>query len=232
MPVKYLFFLLFTLLFINDCAAQDTVARRNRLSDSVVEHFFELKAKPGVKEGSYTAFLRRKILLAKGEYKNGQRVGVWQFFDVFGNLSERYDYDNKQFTFEAPLYANADLSYRFDDSLKKGDRLTRPLKIGGTYMGYVPYFNIFQVPFDTGDIETDSFVAVIELLVSPLGRLADYKVRLVSAYYQNDQIFSMDVGLFSDEDRTFRPATLNGRPVMSRILIKCYVSSRGELDFY
>jgi len=73
---------------------------------------------------------------------------------------------------------------------------------------------------------------VIELLVSPLGRLADYKVRLVSAYYQYDQIFSMDVGLFSDEDRTFRPATLNGRPVMSRILIKCYVSSRGELDFY
>ena len=99
-------------------------------------------------------------------------------------------------------------------------------------MGYVPYLNIFRVPFDTYDIETDSFLAVIDLLISPMGRLADYKVRLVSSYYQYDRIFSMDINEFSEEDRTFVPATLNGRPVMSRILIKCYVSSNGELDFF
>ena len=232
MPVKYHFFILFTLPFINACFAQDTVARRNRLSDSVVEHFFELKANPGVKEGLYTAVLRRKILLAEGKYKNGQKIGVWQFFDVSGNLNERYNYDKKQFTYEAPLYAGADLSYMFDDTLKKGDRLTRPLKIGGIYYGFIPYLSIFKLPFDTMDIETDSFGAVVELLISPLGRLAEYKVRVSSAYYQYDRIFTMDLDLFSEEDRTFVPATLNGRPVMSRILIKCYVSSKGDLDFY
>jgi len=232
MSVKYLFLLLLTSPFVNDCFAQDTVAHRNRLSDSVVEHFFELRSNPGVKEGIYTAVLRRRILLAKGEYKNGQKTGVWQFFDLFGNLSERYNYDSKQFTFEAPLYANADLSYRFDDTLKKGDRLTRPLKIGGIYYGFIPYLSIYKLPFDTMDIETDSFGAVVELLISPLGRLAEYKVRVSSAYYQYDRTFTMDLGLFSEEDRTFVPATLNGKPVMSTILIKCYVSSKGELDFY
>ena len=149
-----------------------------------------------------------------------------------GNLNERYNYDKKQFTYEAPLYAGADLSYMFDDTLKKGDRLTRPLKIGGIYYGFIPYLSIFKLPFDTMDIETDSFGAVVELLISPLGRLAEYKVRVSSAYYQYDRTFTMDLGLFSEEDRTFVPATLNGKPVMSTILIKCYVSSKGELDFY
>jgi hypothetical protein len=65
-----------------------------------------------------------------------------------------------------------------------------------------------------------------------MGRLADYKVRVTSAPYQYDHIFTMDVKLFKDEDRRFIPATRNGVNVISRILIKCYVTSYGTLDFY
>jgi hypothetical protein len=232
MSSKNILLLFLNLLMVTRCFGQDTVSQRNRLSDSVVEHFFVKKSKPAVREGPYLVTLKRRIPLVRGHYTNGIKTGIWQFFDVTGAQNEKYNYDTKQFTYEAPIYADADLNYSFDDSLKIGDKLTRPLKIGGIYFGFVPYLNIFRVPFDVSDMNSDTFVALIELLISPLGRLADYQVRLVSAYYNFDQIYSLDINLLSEEDRTFTPATLNGIPVISRILIKCYVSPRGELDFY
>jgi hypothetical protein len=171
-------------------------------------------------------------LLCVGNYNNGRKAGTWQFFDVAGRLNEKYNYDKGMFTYEAPLYANADLQYMFDDSIKHGDKLTRPLKIGGIYMGYVPYLNIFRLPFSTLDIDTYYFGAAVELLISPLGRLAGYRVRLVSDFYQYDRTFTMDTSLFSEEDKTFTPATFNSQPVMCRIFIKCFVTTDGTLDFY
>jgi hypothetical protein len=232
MPVKKVLLLLLNVFLVTHCFSQDSVAQRNHLSDSVIEHFFVLKSDPKIRQGPYFVLLHRRVALVKGQYKNGAKTGLWQFFDISGRLSERYNYDKKMFTYEGPLYAGADLSYLFDDSLKKGDRLTRPLKIGGVYFGYIPYLNIFKVPFDPLDLNMDLFSAEIELLISPMGRLADYKIRLFSGYYGYDHIFTMDISQFSDEDRSFTPATHNGIPVICRILIKCYVGSKGDLDFY
>jgi hypothetical protein len=191
-----------------------------------------LRSDPQKKVGPYTVFLRRRILLVKGNYSNGKKSGLWQFFDLSGRVDERYNYDQKKYTFEGPFYESPDFKYLFDDSLKMGDRLTRPLKIGGIYFGFIPYLNIFRVPFETYNIDTDAFMAYIELLISPMGQLADYNIRLVSNYYQYDQTFNMATSLFSKEDRTFVPATLNGMPVMSRIIITCYITPRGGLDFF
>jgi len=175
--------------------------------------------------------LHHKMLMARGYYKNGKKTGFWQFFDSAGRLNEKYNYDREKFTYEAPLQSD-DFSFLFDDSLQVGDRLTRPLRVGGIYYGYLPYLSLFRLPFDTYDIHTESFDAYLELLISPLGRLADYKVRVTSSQYRYDHIFTMDVKLFSEEDRKFIPATRNGVNVISRILIKCYVTSYGTLDFY
>lgn len=230
--MKYIFLLLISLFLIADSYAQDSIPRREKLSDSVKAHYFVRRLNPSVKVGTYVVYYRRKTLLVVGHYRDGKKVGTWQFFDIKGNLNQRYSYDKKKFTYEAPLYSSADFSFLFDDTLKKGDRLTRPLHIGGIYYGYLPFLNIFKVPFDTWNVDMDEFDAYIELLISPMGRLADYKIRLVSAYYQYDQIFDLDVNLFSDEDRTFLPATKNGDPVISRIQIRCFVTADGGLDFY
>jgi hypothetical protein len=230
--VKYRFLLIFSLFYTANCAGQDTLSQRARLSDSVIAHYHVLGSAPNIKVGRYLVYLKRRTLLVRGNYNNGKKSGVWQFFDVKGNMNQKYNYDKKTFTFEAPLYASGDFSFLFDDSLKKGDRLTRPLKIGGIYYGFIPYLNIFKLPFDTYNIDTSLFEAYIELLISPMGRLADYNIRVVSADYHYDHIFNMDINLFSDEDRTFIPATKNHVPVMSRILIKCFVTPQGGLDFY
>jgi hypothetical protein len=232
MSVKKLLLLFVVIFCITDCFAQDTLrSKKNWLTDSVIERYNVLRADPAVKDGPYKAFFKRKTVIASGNYKNGRHTGVWQFFDQRGRLVEKYNYDKDKFTYIAPIYARDYLSYMLDDTLKKGDRVSRPLKIGGIYYGFIPYINIFQVPFDTFDVNTDAFEANIELLISPMGLLADYKVRLSSQFYEYDHIFNMDVHLLDDADRRFLPATLNGKPVMSRIIIKCVVNPNGKLDF-
>jgi hypothetical protein len=190
-----------------------------------------LKSDPEIKQGPYNAFFRRKTLIVSGHYKNNIKTGSWFFYNPAGKLIEKYNYDKHAFIYEGPLYEAQYLSYLFDDTLRMGDRVMRPLKAGGPYYGYIPYLNLFQVPFNMVDLDTNDFTANVELLISPLGRLADYSVRLTSDYNDYDYVFKLDVNLFSDEDRSFAPATVNGKAVMSRIIVKCFVTDQGGLDF-
>lgn len=229
--VKNTFILIIAIFYFNNCFSQDTVGRKNRLTESVTERFYVLKSNPKIKEGPYFALYQHKTYIAAGKYKNGKKAGIWQFFNPKGKLVEKYNYDLKSLTYEARLDSTDDLRFLFDDTLKKTDQVTRPLKIGGCYYGFIPYVTLFKLPFDTFSVYTPYFKATIELLISPLGRLADYAVHLTSPFYDYDRTFTMDINLFSDEDRTFSPSTLNGKPVLSRIIIQCIVTEDG-LDFY
>lgn len=229
--MKNIFLFIITFLPITNSFAQEIVERKNRLTDSVIERFYVLKTDKSTKQGPYKAIYQRKTLIAAGNYNNGKKIGNWNFYDTKGRLVERYNYDTNTYRFEAQLDTGTNLSFFFDEKIKKSDIVTRPVKVGGVYFGFIPYVSLFQVPFDTFDINTNLFNAYVELLISPGGRLADYKVHLISAYYQYNYTTSMDVNLFSEADRTFLPATLNGVPILSRIFIQCWVTSNGMLNF-
>jgi len=220
------------IFYLFNCYGQDTIERKNRLSDSVIEKFHVIKTNPTIKQGAYRAIFRHKTVVALGNYKDNKRTGIWHFYNTMGQVVERYNYDSHLITFEARLKKSDDIGYFFDDSLKTTDTLTRPLKIGGCYFGFIPYLNQFQLPFSLYDANANYFDADVELLISPLGRLAEYKVHVISDFYHYDRHFTWDVSLFSEEDRTFIPATLNGKPILSRIIIQCVVTDSGGLDFY
>jgi hypothetical protein len=230
--VKYTFFIVIVLFSVNRCFAQDTIERKNKLTDSVIERFYVLKSAPQVKQGPYKAFFRRKVLIAAGNYKNDKKVGTWNFYATTGNLIEKFNYDTNSLLYEGPLPKGSPIGFLFDEKINKTDTVTRPIKIGGTYYGFIPYLNVFKLPFDTEDINTDFINAIIELLISPGGRLADYKVHLISERYQYDQTFNLSTDLFSEADKTFVPAKLNGRPILCRIMIKCSISHDDGLNFY
>jgi hypothetical protein len=230
--LKNIFSIIIFSIYTANSLAQETVERKNRLTDSVIERFFVLKSNPEIRQGLYKAFYQRRTLIAIGNYNNGKKTGNWNFYDTMGRLAERYDYDTNTFKFEGPLYTGTYLSFVVDEKVTKTDTFTRPVKIGGTYFGFIPYVNLFHLPFDTFDINTDTFEAYVELLISPGGRLADYKVHLASSYYQYNHTVNMDINLFSEADRTFVPATLNGKPILSRIFIRCWVTPNAQLDFY
>lgn len=229
---KTIFIITFNIFFICACFAQETIDRKNRLTDSVIERFQVLKTNREIKNGIYSAYFRRKTVVATGIYTDGVRTGVWNFYDHNGKLKQTYNYDDKSLRFLSPLDTTDDLHYRFDSKIKSTDTVTRPFKIGETYFGYIPYISIFQLPFETFGIDTDQFIAEVELLISPLGVLADYKVHVLSAAYQYDHTVDLDVKLFNKDDRYFVPATVNKQPIVSSIFIKCTVNPDGSLDFY
>lgn len=230
--MKTIFLFIILLLYFDSSFAQDTVEQKNRLSESVIERFFVLKADKKTKQGPYRALLKRRTIVAAGYYSKDKKTGTWNFYKQDGSLCETYNYDTNEITFEAPVYTTDDLGYQIDDTVKKTDRVTRPLKIGGCYYGFIPYVNLFKLPFDSYGVNTDSFNAYVELLISPLGRLADYKVHLLSALYDYNRTFSLDVHLFAEPDQKFIPATFNGKPVLSRIIIRCIIAGNDSLDFY
>ena len=220
------------ILYLSNCFAQETIERRNRLTDSVIEKFSVLAVDKTTKQGPYQALFKRRRVIATGNYVNNKKRGIWSFYKPNGIRVESYDYSNNELTFESPLDTMADVHYLVDEKLADSDVVTRSVKIGGVYYGLIPYLTIFRLPFDTMDLNTNNFDVYVELLISPLGRLAEYKVRLISAFYQYDHSFSLDVNLFSEADKTFVPVTVNGKAVVSRLLIRCYLSQEGILDFY
>jgi antitoxin component YwqK of YwqJK toxin-antitoxin module len=217
---------------LSDCFSQETAEKKNWLNDNVIEKFQVLKNKPEVRNGAYEALYRRRVPVAQGTYTNNKKTGMWRFYDPKGKLMQVFDYDSRTIRYEAKEYTqSSDFYYAVDKEIADTDKITKPLKIGGRYFGYLPYLGLYQPPFNPYEWGTDGCVAIVELLISPLGRLADFKVRTNCSLIQYDQTITMNINLFKEEDRQFIPATYNGQPVLSRIMIRCRLKPNGELDF-
>lgn len=216
--------------FVSCAIAQDSVMRKNRLTQTVTEHFFVLKSNKDIKQGLYQALCKRKIALASGDYENNKRVGLWHFYDKYGRLVQNFDYDRKSISWEKrdDTLTAMHIRYAFDTIIKDSDRVTKPLKAGGIYYGYLPYLELFKLSDDYAGTDFSQFSAVLEILVSPGGRLADFKVHIQSAIDERVTTFSTD--LIDEDDREFVPATINNKPVISRIFVKCRITDEGELD--
>ena len=238
--MKYI--LLFTVLLSSrlNCFAQETSKKTEKLTDSVTEHFFVLKSDGVTRHGLYQAIYRKNIAVASGQYTNGKRTGTWHFYDKRGNLLENYDYDHNEFLYEAPEDTTSPMRYKVDRLLSETDKTRKPYHPGGRYYGYLPFIAAYKVPlydFGFSDDVIDLLInrhlisANIELLVSQGGRLADFKVRIISPQFQIDYTTNFDPNLFSEYDRKFIPATVNGEPVLCRITISCRVQKNGKLDF-
>jgi hypothetical protein len=233
MYLKKILPFIFSLLYFTNCFAQEIIEKKNKLNDNVTEKFQVLKDNESIRNGSYQAIYRRRVPIAQGNYTNGKKTGMWRFYDPKGKLMQVYDYDNHMLKYEAKEYAaSSSFFYTIDKEVADTDKITKPLKIGGRYYGYLPYLGLYQPPFNPYEYGTNGCVAIVELLISPLGRLAEYKVRTACSLLEYDQTITMNVNLFKEEDKQFIPATFNGEPVVSRILIRCHLNQDGALDFF
>jgi hypothetical protein len=184
-----------------------------------------------VRHGLYQAFYKRKHLVAQGLYTMGAKTGSWHFFNRADKLMQLYDYSAAALKYEARQSQASYIRYLVDETITDSDRITKPVKVGGRYYGYLPYLELYKTPFDPYQYNIYGGQAVIELLISPLGRLAGYKVHAVCPMMDFDQTIEMDVNLLKEEDREFIPATLNFKPIISRILVRCRITDDGGLDF-
>jgi hypothetical protein len=196
-----------------------------------MERISVLKSDKSTRQGLYQAVSSKNIAVASGQFDNDKKTGIWHFFDLQGHQLQNYDYTNKKLLFEAVEDTTSNLRYFVDKLLTDSDRTTKPVKAGGRYFGYIPYLKLFKLPAYLMDINRYLSVAVVELLVSPGGRLADFKVHIYSgANYE--KVFNMSTDMPNDEDKVFIPATVNGEPIGCRIMIKCQINNDGGINFF
>lgn len=228
---KILLFIL-SFFYISNCLAQEIIEKKNHLTNKVIERFHVLKDSEQIKHGLYQALYKRKTAVASGNYIKGKKTGIWYFYDPNGKVLQIYNYTKDSVRYEAREDTASDLRYLIDKIIGDTDRVTKPIKAGGRYFGYLPYLALFKTPFTMYEFGSSSFVAIVELLISPMGRLASYKVRVVAGLFNYDQTTTFDVKLLKEEDRQFIPATYNGEPILSRVIIRCRLNNDGGLEFY
>ncbi|MDB5010740.1 MAG: hypothetical protein JWQ06_1529 [Mucilaginibacter sp.] len=198
------------------------------MTNTVVEQYHTIIEKDReIKQGLYQA-LYRKTIIASGMFTNDKKTGVWHFYNNKGQSFENYNYDTNNLLGEAPEDSTSNFRYTIDDTFKPGDRITKPIKVGGRYFGYLPYLKLFKIPADMANINRELYIAVLELLISPGGRLAEYKIHLKSGDY--DRIIHINPDLLSEEDKQFIPATINGKAITSNIFVHCYITDDDDID--
>lgn len=227
--MKLNFITICLLLLCTGSFAQETIERSQKLTKKITEVYHVLQSDPNIKHGLYQARHDKKIALASGLYAHNKRVGVWHFFDYAGNLLQNYNYDQNLLTYEAPDDSGSRFKYLFDKKVISTDVLTKPVKIGGRFFGYINYMKVFKKPADADYEDLDRANITIELLISPGGHLAAYTIHVRNYNYNND--LSVNIDLLSEEDKTFIPATLNNEPVSARIVIPCQLDRNFELMF-
>lgn len=225
---KYLC-LIVAFLSIECCLAQTEVIRKNKIRSDVVEEYHTvIGADKQIKQGVYRVLYKKKVALVVGKYDNDKKAGQWRYFDRQQKLLQIYNYDKGALQYEAPEDSTATFRYVFDKNINDSTKATRPVKEGGRYFGYLPYLRFFKLPADLQGIDPDDAAISVELLVSPFGRLADFKIHFSSPY--GEQTFNIDPDRVSPEDRIFIPATFNGQPTSCTIMINCFLKRNGELD--
>lgn len=225
--MKTFYLIIFSLLCYSASFAQETVELAEKLTKKITVVYHVLQTDPQVKHGLYQARHDKNMALVSGLYNNNKRIGLWHFFDYQGNLMQNFNYDKNLLLYEAPDDQSVLFTYMFDKPIKATDTLTKPIKVGGRYFGYINYMRLFKIPKDYSEETYRS--AMVELLISPGGHLADYTIHLPS--YNNPLDLNFNIDLLSDEDKTFIPATLNGQPVSARISIRCTIDNSGNLTF-
>lgn len=211
----------------------ETTKLRNWLTETVKEKFDVLKSDKKTKEGLYEAiYTPSGAIIARGNYHDNKHVGLWHYFDLRQRLIETFDYSRNMLFSEEPIsiVTRVFIGYAFDVKLADSDKITKPIRIGGRCFGYIPYLQLFHLSIDYKDVDTYQLAARLEMLISPGGRLADLKVHIIFLPDNSERITTINPNIFSDADRQFIPATVNGEPVMSRIFLRCRVTESGALD--
>lgn len=226
--------LIIVLLTSHWCTAQETTQRKYKTAPDVTAVSSVLKNDYTIKQGSYAAYYKKKTLVAAGRYNHNVKVGAWTYFDTHRRVMQRYDYTKKKLIYEAPDDSLSNFRYAVDDTLTQQSRVTKPVRLGGRYYGYLPYINLVKLPADVANTASNANSQVqMELLISPYGRLAEFRVRIVwgwgsvfnpivaSTVEDRTRILTLNLNLMSDEDKTFIPATFNNEPIPCRIFIPC-----------
>ncbi len=231
---KIILTFLLTLISLANCFSQDTIKRTRKITPQVTEKYTAvIGTDREIKQGLYQALYNRKTPIAVGKYTDDKKTGTWQFFNKRGQSIQRYNYDTNTLQLETSEDEKSSMRYEFDVEPIGTDRLTKPVKPGGRYYGYLPYLKCFTLPREMREADLDAYYVAMELLISPGGRLAEFKFHIKTSWDEDfDWVINVSPNRLFEDDKKFIPATLNGEPISSQIMIYCYFTDNQTIDIY
>lgn len=208
-------------LFLLGCCfvyGQDTVKRSNELSTQIHEQYSVLKSNKKLRQGEYYAVYMQKMILAKGRYEAGKRVGEWQYFTSAGKLIQTFDYDKYAFKY-LDTSGRKTVQYHFPQTITAADSVSNPIVIGGYYYTIMPLmyqqrlFENLHSDFDQGGKITLKHV----LTISPEGVMLKHEVYATAD--GRSKVYTLDDKDFDDGNKKFIPGMINHQPVTCEITV-------------
>lgn len=205
--------LLFFIVFLAVAQESDTTKVRSKKNAyGFKENFTELISKPGIRNG-LTQIFQDQVILAYGLYKNDKRVGRWRFFKHKDSVEQIFNYDLNKVDYNRPINT---ISYVID-SLKEGDRVIKPVKIGGFRMAFKA---IFQESHHYGTPTNPAIYDQFYIFTVNEAAILTKVEEKVSSKDYNTKTTALNLNKFLNDEFRFIPAYVNGKPKESKIVLK------------
>jgi hypothetical protein len=226
--MKCVYIILFVLLTNHWCLGQETVKRSRTFGPNIKEQFEVLKSDKKIRTGAYEAVLNNQKI-ALGRYIENKRAGHWTFFNDKGKLVQHYNYSNKQLLYNDSSDVK-NIRYLLTDSLKDGDIVVYPVKIGGYNYGLAPILESYKSFIEKAHLhfgQPDYFDIEDVFTLNADGKMTKHEINFL--YDGQIKTYVAQNGALNDDDTEFFPGTLNGSPTTFKFIVggrKLYFQSR------
>lgn len=199
--------------------AQETEKVRQKTKNPPAREVFHVIKGTDTKHGKYNRTLRGTPSIEEaGQFDNGKKVGVWEYFDPTGAVEQKYDFNKKEFVYNKhenkPALGNTNSAIIEDGKLIKNNTGQLPVLLGG--MSKYHYFlaNNLQYPPKARAAKIEGTV-IISVTITQDGRIIDEKVEGEAGYGLGEEALRV-IKLLPDE---WIPLYMNGEPVDTRLFI-------------
>lgn len=209
-----LMFLLVSVIGVN---AQTTKWIKDRVSVNLVQNAEHIKiGGKKIKNGESFIVDLNNVELARGNYKNGIKDSIWNYFGKTGDLIQVYDYTNKKLIYNIiDRKTIVTEAYVVDTANIPNAKVVAPVKLGGVNYGFNLLYNERNLPTAVKQ-QTDKVLMEYVFYLSETGKVEKLSLNYSSTFYNSENPQSIDSDLPDAYD--FLPATLNGKPVKSKFI--------------
>lgn len=188
---------------------------RRGLSRELWEVYQVSPADKKIKNGTYEVLTDSKDLLVKGQYKDGKKDGIWEYYSG-GVPIQRYDFSSGQLVFNEPDSVSIVKStYAVEAVTNEGDTVVPPYKIGGVNYGFFLLYDPRSLPPELKSMTSNVQMTYI-FTISEEGKLLDWTVlyagNAVSESAQKQSLYRLPADAYE-----FVAARVNGKPVRSKL---------------
>lgn len=216
--MKYKYFFLVILLMSAFCvSAQTTKWIKDRVSFNLVENAEHIKVGgKKLKNGECFIIDLNNAELARGNYKNGKKDSVWNYYGKLGDLIQVYDYTIKKL-----IYNTTDRktivteAFVVDTSKLQNARVVAPVKLGGVNYGFNLLYNERNLPTAVKQ-QTEKILMEYVFFLTETGKVEKLTLNYSSTFYNSENPQSINGDIPDAYD--FLPAMVNDKPVKCKFV--------------